>query len=119
MAWSAKKFNKGSKFTFKTPDSFQYQTLDVLYKTNGTDKIYPVKALFLNDKGRYGTHPVIVTDNELVDVPKHLTETVREMIADDECVDAINNGKVGFTIYEYIDSKFKKTCYSVTWIDIN
>lgn len=118
MAFSANKFNKGSKFTFKTPEGFQYNTLDVLYSQFGNEVVFPLKALYLNDKGKFGTHPVAVTDKELVDLPKHMTETVREMIADDEAVDAINNGKVGFTIYQYIDSKYKRTCYSVTWVDV-
>ena len=118
MAFSASKFNKGSKFTFKTPDNFQYNTLDVLYSQYGNEVVFPVKALYLNDKGKFGTHPVVVTDKELVDLPKHMTETVREIMADDEAVDAINNGKVGFTVYQYIDSKYKRTCYSITWVDV-
>lgn len=122
MAFSANKYNnKNNLFTFKTPIDFEYTTLDVLFNENGNpiDKVYPVKAMFLNRKSMYGTHPVIVTDRELVDLPKHLLDTVKDMIADEECVDAINNGKVGFQIYQYIDSKYKKTCYSVTWVDIN
>lgn len=119
MAFSASKFNKGNnRFDFKTPVDFNYTTLDVLYSENSDKFVYPVKALYLNKKSMYGAHPVIVTDKELVDIPKHLTDTVKEMIADDECVDAINKGKVGFTIYQYIDSKYKKTCYSVTWVDM-
>lgn len=118
MAFSAKKYNKGSVFTFKAPDSFEYTSLDELYHNNEHDWVYPVKALFINKKSKYGDHPVIVTDNEYVSVPKHLTDTVKAMIADDEAVDAINSGKLGFTIYEYVDSKYKRTCYSVTWIDM-
>lgn len=118
MAFSASKFNKGNKFTFKAPNNFQYNTLDVLYSQYGNEVVFPVKALYLNDKGKFGTQPVVVTDKELVDLPKHMTETVREMMTDDEAVDAINNGKVGFTVYQYIDSKYKRTCYSVTWVDV-
>lgn len=118
MAFSATKFNKDNKFTFKTPEDFTFETLDSLYDKNGEKKIYMVRALYLNTKSRYGVHPVIVTDNELVDIPKHTTETIREMIADDDCVEAINNKKVGFTIYSYIDNKYKKLCYSVRWVDI-
>lgn len=120
MAFSANKYNKQNNiFTFKTPVDFEYTTLDVLFNDNSQSYVYPVKSLFLNKKSRYGTHPVVITDHELVDLPKHLLDTVKDMIADDECVSAINNGKVGFQIYQYIDSKYKKTCYSVTWVDIN
>lgn len=120
MAFSASKYNnKNNLFTFHTPVDFEYTTLDVLFSDNAQDTIYPVKAMFLNKKSMYGTHPVIVTDKALVDLPKHMLDTVKDMMGDEEAVDAINNGKVGFQIYQYIDSKYKKTCYSVTWVDVN
>lgn len=118
MAWSAKKYNKGSVFAFKTPDTFEFTTLDELFTNNGVDRVYPVKALYINTKSKYGEHPVIVTDSALVDVPKHLVDTVKEMISDEECVDAINNSHVGFTIYSYIDKRYKRTCYSINWVDM-
>lgn len=118
MAWSAKKYNKGSVFTFKAPDTFEFTTLDELYTNNGIDRVYPVKALYINTKSKYGDHPVVVTDSAFVDVPKHLIDTVKEMMNDEECIDAINNGHVGFTVYSYIDKRYKRTCYSVNWVDM-
>lgn len=117
MAWSAKKYNKDNVFTFKTPETFDFTTLDELYTNNGAEKVYPVKALYVNKKSMYGNHPVVVTDSALVDLPKHLTDTVTDMIHDDDCVSAVNGDHVGFQIYTYIDKKYKKTCYSVTWVD--
>lgn len=102
MAFNASKWNKNnSKFTFKTPADFVYQSLTNLYTKNGADAIYLVKALFINRKSQYGDAPVIVTDHELVNAPKHMLETVEQMIADDETVEAINNNEVAFRIYEY------------------
>lgn len=118
MAFSASKFNKEQKFTFKTPDDFKFTTLDEQFTKNGESEKYKVNALYMNTKSIYGEHPVAVTDNAMVDFPKHLAPTVKEMINDDEAVKAINDGKVGFTIYTYIDKKYHKTCYSVKWIDI-
>lgn len=118
MAWSASKYNKEQKFNFRTPDDFKFTTLDELFTNYGGERIYPVKALYINTKSVYGNHPVVVTDSALVDVPKHLLDTVKEMIDDDEAVNAINNGKVGFTIYTYIDKKYHKTCYSIKWVDM-
>lgn len=118
MAFSANKFNKEQKFNFKTPDDFKFTTLDELFTKNGVDGKYKVNALYMNTKSIYGEHPVAVTDAAMVDLPKHLADTVKSMIDDDECVEAINNGKVGFSIYSYIDKKYHKTCYSVKWLDI-
>lgn len=116
--FNASKYNKGNKFDFRTPESFQFTTLETLYKVNGADKVYTIKALYINRKSQYGDHPVIVTDAELVDCPKHLLDTVENMINDDEAVEAINSGKVGFSVYTYKDKKHNKTCYSVNWEDI-
>ena len=45
-----------------------------------------------------------------------MTETAREILADSEAVEAIKNGKVGYTIYEY-ESHGKK-CYSISFVDL-
>ena len=108
--------NKGNKFTFKPVDDAQYVSLEVLYNKN-PDQIHDVKALYINTKSRFGDAPCVVIDSVIiVNLPKHLLETVKEMINDDECVDAINNNEVKFKIYSYKDKTFNKTCYGVEWL---
>lgn len=112
----ATKFNKGSKFTFKPADDPQYVSLEVLYNKN-PDQIHDVKALYINTKSRFGDAPCVAIDPVIiVNLPNHLLETVKEMISDDECVDAINNNEVKFKIYSYKDKTFNKTCYGVEWL---
>ena len=112
----ATKFNKGSKFTFKPADDPQYVSLEVLYNKN-PDQIHDVKALYINTKSRFGDVPCVAIDPVIiVNLPSHLLETVKEMISDDECVDAINNNEVKFKIYSYKDKTFNKTCYGVEWL---
>ena len=112
----ATKFNKGSKFNFKTDDDPQYVSLEVLYNKN-PDQIHDVKALYINIKSRFGDAPCVAIDPVIiVNLPSHLLETVKEMINDDECVAAINNNEVKFKIYSYKDKTFNKTCYGVEWL---
>ena len=112
----ATKFNKGSKFTFKTVDDPQYVSLEVLYNED-PEQIHDVKALYINTKSRFGDAPCVAIDPVIiVNLPSHLLETVKEMINNDECVDAINNNEVKFKIYSYKDKTFNKTCYSVEWL---
>ena len=112
----ATKFNKGSKFTFKPADDPQYVSLEVLYNKN-PDQIHDVKALYINTKSRFGDAPCVAIDPVIiVNLPNHLLETVKEMISDDECVNAINNNEVKFKIYSYKDKTFNKTCYGVEWL---
>ena len=117
MSYATKfNINKGSKFTFKPADDSQYVSLEVLYNKN-PDQIHDVKALYINTKSRFGDAPCVAIDPVIiVNLPKHLLETVKEMINDDECVDAINNNEVKFKIYSYKDKTFNKTCYGVEWL---
>ena len=112
----ATKFNKGNKFTFKPVDDAQYVSLEDLYNKN-TEQIHDVKALYINTKSKFGDAPCVAIDPVIiVNLPKHLLETVKEMIDDNECVTAINNNEVKFKIYSYKDKNFNKTCYGVEWL---
>lgn len=112
----AEKFNKKRLFDVTISEDATYVDLKSLFDKNGVDKIYPVQAIYINTKGKFDDAPVIVMDSEtLVNCPAHLTEQVKEMLSDDELVKAVNNGEVGFKIYNYVDSKFNKSCYSIEW----
>ena len=113
----ASKFNKGkANFTYKTPDGLGYANLGELFKANGGQKVYTVHALYINTKGKYGDQPIVVTDEAQVNLPEHLLDVVKEMRADEEAVNLINDGKIGFTIYEYNNSFGNN--YAVNWVDI-
>lgn len=118
MAFSANKFNRGTKYDFQIPKDFKFKSLHDLYNDNGKDFVYDVKALYINHKSKYGDNPVVVTSNELVDLPKHMLDTVNDMRADSDCTDAINGNHLGFTIYTYTYNSGKSVGYSVNWLDI-
>lgn len=113
----ATKFNKsGNKFTFRQGEDVTYVNLEDLLNMNGGE-IYPVKALYINKKSMYGDAPcVVINKDTTVNLPKHLLDTVIDMINDEECVNAINNNEVKFKIYSYKDKAFNRTCYSVEWL---
>ena len=113
----ATKFNKsGNKFTFKQGDNVTYMSLEALFNMRES-KIYPVKALYINKKSLYGDTPCIVIDeNTTVNLPKHLLDTVNDMINDEECVKAINNGEVKFVVYLYYEPHYKMDCFSISWL---
>lgn len=114
----ASKFNK-TTFGIDTTD-FQYIKLaDIFNSQNagGKDVIHNINGLYVH-KSQLGDSPVIIDEkNELlVNLPSHTAETVREILADDEAVQTIKEGKVGYTIYEY-ESHGKK-CYSISFVDL-
>lgn len=110
-----KKYNRSTGYTFRRPQGFTYKSLKELLLTS--DKmVHRVNAFYINTKSRYGNAPVVATDECFVNLPSHLLRTVEEMMNDDELTEAINQGRIGFTIYEY---KGKNGLgYSVNWKEI-
>lgn len=111
------KYNKSSKFDFKTPKDSEFFKLKDLLERDGEGAEYPLKAMYINTKGYYGDHPVLVTEHELVDCPNWLTSTVKEMLNDDDLINYINDDNVKFTIGKFENSK--GTGYNVRWVDKN
>lgn len=125
------KYNKGPKFVFRFEDEANYE-YKKLSELDPKEK-YIIYTMYINDKGEYDDHPVFAsaalsdTHNNifLADIPAHLTETVKEMINDDEIVALANAGSLGFKIktYEYEKKENKKVVkkigYSVDFIDFS
>lgn len=118
MTSFASKFNKAT-FGIDTTD-FQYTKLaDIFNSENegGKDAVHKINGLYVR-KSQLGDSPVIIDEENkrLVNLPGHTAETVREILTDDEAVQTIKDGKVGYTIYEY-ESHGKK-CYSISFVDL-
>ena len=64
---------------------------------------FKVGSIYINSKGKYGEHGVIITSEPdlLIDCPNHMTDTIREMLKDDEVVEAVNAGLLGVRAYKY------------------
>ena len=114
----ANKYNKTKMFNFKCPEHYKYRALGELFEHEGQGVVYPVKALYINKKSKFGEAPIVATDSCLVNLPSHLLDTVKEMMRDDEVIDAVNENKLGFTIYSYEDTVRNQICYSINWIDM-
>lgn len=113
------KYNKGGVRFDVNIEGFVFTDLSTLYHKFKNETL-KIDGVYINTKGSFDDHPVvIVADYQmLVDLPSYLTDDVRAMLKDEEVVSAIKAGKVGFTIHEYEQTKFKKTCYGIHWEDI-
>lgn len=96
-----KKVNGERKFKFDLPKEFQYVKLMDLYSANGENHVYKINALYINTKSKFGKSFVIATDNELVNLPMFMTNDFDDLYHDSEFCELVNNGVVGFIIYEY------------------
>lgn len=118
MANMMNRFNSNRRFTFEATDDMPYMSLQDLFLKNGPDTVYPLRALYINSKSKYGAAPVAITDEAFVNLPKHLLSAVETMINDRDVVQYINDGNAGFIITQYVPRNYPdKVAYSVEWID--
>ena len=88
--------NKGVKrFDYEMTDKHEYRNLEELYKAN-KDGVYIVRMFYTNKKSIFGENEVVVTDDYIVNLPKHLTETVKKIVKDGKYLELINQGKFHF-----------------------
>lgn len=115
----AAKHNKGSKFNIDTEGWTEYRDMKSLFKENGPDTVYPIHGFYINKKSQFGLAPVIISDGYFVNCPQHMLDDVREILSDQEDIDAINAGAVGFKVREYLAKNYKnKKCYSAEFVDL-
>ena len=118
MSNIASKYNKGvKKFDFTNEENAPFISLGELYNA---DMVKPVelKGVYINSKSKFGEQAVAIIDGFYVNLPKHMVETVKEMLTDEEFVHGVNAGNVYFDVEKYYSEKYNKDCYSAVWIDV-
>ena len=113
----AAKHNKGAIDWGVNTEGYSYISRAEAYKEK-PEAVHTVKGLYINTKGNFGDHPVAICDGYFIDLPENLLDDVKAILKDEEDINNIKAGKVGFKIEEYQSEKFKKTCYGIRWSDI-
>lgn len=104
-------------FTFQSDSTFEFYPLSELYSED-PEATWIIRAIWINPNTNFGEQPVFTIEDRYVNIPGHMLQKCKDIINDEEAVQQINDGKLGFTIYSYKDKKFGKTCYSVSFVDI-
>ena len=118
MSTFASKLNKPT-FNVDTTD-FNFMKLADLYKSKkhgGKDTIHVINGVFINES-QYGLNPVIISEpyKALINLPKHTAGAIKQILDDPELIQAIKDGKAGFTIYTY--ESHNRECYSINFVDL-
>ena len=93
-------------FTFKKLSDFYNQGI----------KVIQVFGFFFTKSENYGLQPIAITKDCLVNLPKHKTETISDMLKNADCVNAIKNGECSLKLREY-KSNYNKICYDFDFIN--
>lgn len=129
----SKRYNREKLFNIDT-SGFEYVALDELYdeaadaadEANSTgnagmsaeDIPFTVYGVYINTKGNYDPAPVLALEDKYVNLPAHMTPVCEDMLRDAEAIKAINEGRVGITVYKYLQRRYNRTCYNVRWVDL-
>ena len=113
-------FTKLNKNTFEkiewnvNTNGFTFKKLSDFY--NMGVKTVRVFGFFFTKSEEYGLQPVAIARNCLINLPKHKTDTISDMLKNADCVSAIKNGDCTLKLREY-KSKYGKTCYDFDFIN--
>ena len=111
------RFNiKGKKFNADGKDN-PFMKLSEFVQEFGTDDIVTVLGMYIHNKTKFGEKGIIITPNCNIDCPEHMIDMIKEVIASDEMVAAVNAGKCGLKIKSYEDKK-GVTRWSGNFVDI-
>lgn len=94
-------------------NGFKYHKLSDVY--NSGKKEVDCYGLFLS-KGAYGLQAVAIGKECFYNLPAHKVETVKKMLSDNDCVNAIKDGRLALVIREYVN-RTNKTCYDCDFKD--
>ena len=116
MTSFAQKYNTGNVNPFKFDlKGYNFTSLKELYNADKS-KVHSLNGFYFT-RGKFGVHAVIVmTDiKKRVDMPVNLTKLFNDIVNNDEAVNDIKGGKVGFTIRKY--ESHNKECYTISFVD--
>lgn len=114
----AKSYNKGKKFDVDTTGFKYVPMIDFFDEKKEEQRVYTVRGFYINTKGNYGDAPVMATDTCFIDLPHFMLDTIKSVLENEEAIEAINNGLVGFQVYSYEMPKYNRVCYSINFVDI-
>lgn len=119
MSFAAKHNKSASyRFTYQQIENPQYLKLKEMYAKgfNSESNTFTVRGAFISKGGRYGDSASLICDGYNVNLPAHMVDEIREIIENQEDVQAINNGTVAAYVYEYENRNGGKS-YSIRWVD--
>ena len=94
------KYQQNVNFNFEERKR-EFISLKDFAKDLGTEHTYPIEAIFINTKSKFGDNGVIYCRNYMINLPVHLTKLCEDLRQDSEFVEAVNEGQVGFEVYQY------------------
>lgn len=113
MSFASRHAHKGPLFTYRLPEG---ETTYIRLKDLEKGKKYEIKGFYINKSSQFGEAPALIMRDCVVNLPRHLLSDVRDIMASQDDVDAVNAGTAGFVVTEVSNDKGK--FLSVEWVDL-
>lgn len=83
------------------------------------EKVYTMRGLFISKDNGYGEGLVIILDDCFVNASQSYIEEAKDILADEEAVEQIKNGKAGVKFHKFYAKKYKKDGYGLQFIELD
>lgn len=111
----SRKYNR-TQFNYDSKKERSFTKPSHLVSEFGLEFIHKVEGIYINEDTQFGRQGVIVTADYRINAPIHLTGQLHEITRDDESVQLVNDGKVGFKFEAYENEHGIQ--YTVKWVDL-
>lgn len=107
----------------KTMNSVEwgYETKDFPFKKCSEvelDTPMKIHGVFVTADNGYGEGACAILDNAILNMPARFVDIVRDIIADQEAVTEIKEGRAGIKVSTFISKKYKRTGYDIEFVNM-
>lgn len=95
-------------------EGFKFKKLSDYWNTN--QKTIQVFGFFFVKSKNFGLQPIAIAKDCLVNLPTHKCDTIKEMLKNNEAVEAIKRGECSLFIRQY-QSAYQKTCFDFNFVN--
>lgn len=111
----ADRFNKGKKIDWKVnTEGWEFKKC----KDMTLNTVFPMKGCYVTKDNGYGEGGVIIANGYMVNAPQSFVATIKELMADEEAIQYIIDGHMGFEVQSFVSDKFKRTGYRIVLTDM-
>ena len=81
------------------------------------DTKIPVYGIFITPDSGYGEGAIVILEDSLLSLPQRYVGQIKDMMDDQEVVQAIKDNQAAIIVTTFESKKFKKTGYDVEFTD--
>ena len=81
------------------------------------DTKIPIFGMFITPDSGYGEGAIVILEDELLSLPQRYVGQIKDMMDDEDVVQAIKDNQAAIIVTTFESKKFKKTGYDVEFTD--